>query len=117
MLYHFTICLWALSLFWIIQEPINICVIFAATKVCKFKSKYCSGSEGDTDLESVSNYEPSDGTNDSDSDCYDPSYSNSTHQAEYTDIPDYEDAVTSSEDEILAGTFAVKTVFHQHLRH
>jgi hypothetical protein len=89
-------------------------------ELCSRKSKQsqlevqqCSGSEADTDLKSISDYEPctSDGTDDSGDHRYDPYYLNSTHQPEYTNISDYEDAVTSSEDELPAGTFAVSTGF------
>jgi hypothetical protein len=69
----------------------------------------------DTDTDWGSNYEPCTSSDDSDGDkgCYDGCYSNSTHQAEYTDVSDYEDAATSSESDnsLGASTLAVCTVF------
>lgn len=77
------------------------------------QAQHCSGSDSDTNLESESDYEPctSDESDDSDNGCRDRCYSNSTHQVEYTDISDYEDAATESEDEHLAEAFAVSTIY------
>jgi len=50
---------------------------------------------------------------DANEDRYDGCYSNSTHQAEYTDVSDYEDVATSSEldDELPASLLAVCACF------
>ena len=67
------------------------------------------GTNSDVDGDCVWHSDEMDDNDEGPGDCY---YSNSTHQVEYTDVSDYEDSATGSENEFPASASLVCMTFY-----